>query len=151
MLLLILESLGTWELLLVGMVALVIFGPRRIPELARKAGKLMAEFRKVSNDFRSTWEREAALGEDEKNAFNFDEDVIARETALPEEEHPSLKEANIGGDSGEESLELTESEADSAEPSIPEIKEVTDEDQIEKLKSSAAAPADESQDKENWF
>ena len=153
MFLLILESLGTWELLLVGMVALVIFGPRKIPELARKAGKMMAEFRKVSNDFKSTWEQEAALGEDEKNAFNFDEDAIARDTPLAEVEHPALKDVDTGGIEEEETETLEGIEAELQDPAVPEIREITDKEQIEKLKSSAAAPtpADESPDKKNWL
>ncbi|MDH3492347.1 MAG: twin-arginine translocase TatA/TatE family subunit [Acidobacteriota bacterium] len=151
MFLFILESLGTWELLLVGMVALVVFGPRRIPELARKAGKMMAEFRKVSNDFRSTWEREAALGEDEKNAFNFSDEALAGPSGMPEEEHPSLKEANIGGDSPEEPAADVDSKGAASAPSMPEIREITDEAQIEKLKTTASSPAEEPNDKEDWF
>ena len=120
MYLLILESLGTWELLLVGMVALVIFGPRKIPELARKAGKMMAEFRKVSNEFRSTWEREAMLTDDEKKAFDFDDDTIARETSIPEEEHPSLKEAGVGIIHAEEEVQTVEGK----EVEVNDIKDI---------------------------
>jgi len=58
--LLILETIGTQEIMLVGMVALIVFGPRKLPQIARKAGKIMREIKSVSNDFRSTWEREAA-------------------------------------------------------------------------------------------
>ncbi|MEZ5308220.1 MAG: twin-arginine translocase TatA/TatE family subunit [Pyrinomonadaceae bacterium] len=82
MLLFIFESLGTAELLLIGMVALIIFGPRKLPELARKAGKLMNEFRKISSDFKDTWEKEVALEDDEKNAFDFSERSIARTSTV---------------------------------------------------------------------
>lgn len=61
----ILETIGTQELILVGLVALIVFGPRKLPQMARKFGKMMTEFRKVSNDFRATWEREVAF-EDRK-------------------------------------------------------------------------------------
>lgn len=61
MYLFILESIGTSELLLIGLVALIVFGPRKIPELARTAGKLMAEFRRSTDDFKKTWEREASM------------------------------------------------------------------------------------------
>ena len=40
------------------MVVLVVFGPQKLPELARGLGKLMAEFRKASTDFRSAFEEE---------------------------------------------------------------------------------------------
>ena len=58
---LILESLGSTELLFILVMALVFFGPRKLPQLSRKLGKSMAEFRRASEDFKSTWEREVAL------------------------------------------------------------------------------------------
>ena len=42
-------------------VALVVFGPRRLPDIGRKIGKGMAEFRRASDDFKRTWEREVEL------------------------------------------------------------------------------------------
>jgi sec-independent protein translocase protein TatB len=39
-------------------VVLVVFGPQKLPELARSLGKLMAEFRKASTDFKSAFEQE---------------------------------------------------------------------------------------------
>ena len=61
MVLLFLESIGTTELLVILVVALVVFGPRRLPELGRKLAKGMGEFRRVSDDFKRTWEREVDL------------------------------------------------------------------------------------------
>ena len=61
MVLLFLESIGTTELLLILVVALVVFGPRRLPDIGRKIGKGMAEFRRASDDFKRTWEREVEL------------------------------------------------------------------------------------------
>lgn len=60
-LLFILESIGTQELILIGIVALIVFGPRKLPELARKFGKTMAEFKKATSEFKDTWEREVDL------------------------------------------------------------------------------------------
>jgi len=56
--LLIFESIGMQELILIGAIALIIFGPRKLPHLMRKAGKIMAEFRRATSDFKETWERE---------------------------------------------------------------------------------------------
>jgi len=46
------------HLVVLFVVALVIFGPQKLPELARGLGKLMAEFRKASTDFKSAFEEE---------------------------------------------------------------------------------------------
>jgi sec-independent protein translocase protein TatB len=44
------------HLIVIFVVALVVFGPEKIPELARNLGKIMAEFRRVTGDLRSTFE-----------------------------------------------------------------------------------------------
>jgi TatA/E family protein of Tat protein translocase len=57
----ILDSLGSTELFFILVVALIFFGPRKLPQLAKSMGKGLAEFRKASDDFKRTWEREVAL------------------------------------------------------------------------------------------
>ena len=61
MYLFILDSLGTQELLVILGAALIFFGPRRLPQLSRQLGKGLAEFRRASEDFKRTWEREVNL------------------------------------------------------------------------------------------
>ena len=61
MYLLILDSLGSTELLVILAAALIFFGPRRLPQLSRQIGKGLAEFRRASDDFKRTWEREVNL------------------------------------------------------------------------------------------
>jgi Tat protein translocase TatB subunit len=58
---LILDSLGSTELLFILAIALIFFGPRKLPQLAKSVGKSVAEFRKASEDFKRTWEREVAM------------------------------------------------------------------------------------------
>lgn len=65
MFLFILESIGMQELLLVGIVALMVFGPRKLPEMAKMIGKTMAEFRRVTGEFKETWEKEAKFDPNE--------------------------------------------------------------------------------------
>ncbi len=62
----ILESIGTSELLLIGLVALIIFGPRRLPELARMLGKARNEFKRTTDDFKQTWVREVDFESEDK-------------------------------------------------------------------------------------
>ena len=66
MYLLILESIGTSELILIGIIALIVFGPRKLPQVAKTIGKTMADFRRTTNEFKSTWEREAEFYKEEK-------------------------------------------------------------------------------------
>ena len=56
-------SLGVPELLLIFAVVLIVFGPRRIPEIGRTLGKALAEFRKATDDLKGTIEREVRLEE----------------------------------------------------------------------------------------
>jgi sec-independent protein translocase protein TatA len=59
--LLVFEFLGTTELLVIAVVALIIFGPRKLPEIGRTVGKSLAEFKRASDDFKRTWEYEVEL------------------------------------------------------------------------------------------
>jgi len=61
--LLILESLGSTELVFILIMALVFFGPRKLPQISRSLGKNLAEFRRASEDFKRTWDREVSLEE----------------------------------------------------------------------------------------
>lgn len=79
MLLLILDSLGGTELLVILVVALVIFGPRKLPQLSRSLGRSLADFKRASQDFKETWEKEARLTDD------FKDDAISRAMLPPEE------------------------------------------------------------------
>lgn len=54
-----LEFIGTIELLVVLFVALLVFGPRKLPELGRSLGQALNQVRAASDDFKRTWEVEA--------------------------------------------------------------------------------------------
>jgi TatA/E family protein of Tat protein translocase len=76
------ESLSTTELLFILGIALIFFGPRKLPQLARSMGKGLAEFRKASDDFKRTWEREVAmeaskLESEIENTVNFEPEAQA--------------------------------------------------------------------------
>ena len=45
-------GIGGWEMLVIGVIALLIFGPKRLPDLARSLGKGLAEFRRASSELR---------------------------------------------------------------------------------------------------
>ena len=82
------EGLGTTELLFILVIALIFFGPRKLPQLARSMGKGLAEFRKASDDFKRTWEREVAL-----ETATFDDNAILEANSQPtyEPAHPATE------------------------------------------------------------
>jgi sec-independent protein translocase protein TatA len=51
-------SLGVQEMIVIFLVALVLFGPKKLPELGKTLGKAITEFRRASNDLKATFERE---------------------------------------------------------------------------------------------
>jgi len=51
-------TLGMPEMIFIFVLALLLFGPKKLPELARQLGKAMAEFKKASNEFKSQLETE---------------------------------------------------------------------------------------------
>ena len=54
-------NLGMPEIIVIFVLALIVFGPRKLPELGKSLGKGLAEFRKASNDLKQTWEEEVRL------------------------------------------------------------------------------------------
>jgi TatA/E family protein of Tat protein translocase len=56
-------SIGMQELIIIFVIALIIFGPRKLPELGRSLGKSLAEFKRASNDLRNTLEEEIRVDE----------------------------------------------------------------------------------------
>ena len=56
-------SIGMPELIVIFVIALIIFGPRKLPELGRSLGKSLAEFKRSSNELRSTLDDEIRLEE----------------------------------------------------------------------------------------
>jgi sec-independent protein translocase protein TatA len=56
-------SIGMPELIIIFVIALIIFGPRKLPELGRSLGKSLAEFKKASNELKNTLEEEIRIEE----------------------------------------------------------------------------------------
>ena len=52
--------LGWQEMIAVFVIALLLFGPKKLPQLGKDLAKVMADFRRATNDLKGTWEREMA-------------------------------------------------------------------------------------------
>jgi Tat protein translocase TatB subunit len=90
-------SLGFPELLLIFIVALIVFGPKRLPEVGRTLGKALGEFKKVTDDLKNTIEREVRVDELRQltpaNLMRPAETVVSRgEPSGPPEEFSMLPE-----------------------------------------------------------
>lgn len=56
-------SLGFGELLVIFAVALLVFGPRKLPEVGRSVGRALGEFRRATNEMKTTLEEEVRVEE----------------------------------------------------------------------------------------
>jgi TatA/E family protein of Tat protein translocase len=56
-------SLGLPELMMIFAVALIVFGPKRLPEIGRTLGKALGEFKKATDDLKNSLEREVRVEE----------------------------------------------------------------------------------------
>src|ERR1700723_4181620 len=76
-------NLGMADSLILMVMALVVFGPRRLPQIGRQIGKLMYEFRKASNDFKFQMEEELRSSEEADRRKKEEERQRALELAAP--------------------------------------------------------------------
>ncbi len=76
-----LANLGMADSLILMVMALVVFGPRRLPQIGRQIGKLMYEFRKASNDFKFQMEEELRLAEEADRRKKEEAERLKREEA----------------------------------------------------------------------
>lgn len=60
-------SLGMQEIIVIFVIALIVFGPRKLPELGKTIGKGLAEFKKASNELKQTWEDEVKLDKEKES------------------------------------------------------------------------------------
>lgn len=77
---------------MIGIIALIFLGPRKLPQIAKTLGKTMADFRNTTNEFKSTWEREVNFEEEEKalRTGELTDQPVARMTPLREDENRSV-------------------------------------------------------------
>ena len=119
-----------------GMVALIVFGPRKLPQMAKKAGKFIREMRSVSNDFRSTWEEEVS----------FDDEKEGSSSSLVDEQNSILPEDTI-----ESKAEKKQPKENSNSSILPEVREVSEEEFKKLTEGKNIEPDAAGSEKQNWL
>jgi sec-independent protein translocase protein TatA len=70
-------GIGMPEMIVILVIALIVIGPQKLPEIAKSLGKGLAEFKRATEDFRENVDAEAKAGEEKER--------LAREVAMKEE------------------------------------------------------------------
>jgi sec-independent protein translocase protein TatA len=78
-------SLGMQEIIVIFVLALIIFGPRKLPDLGKSLGRGMAEFKKASNELKQTWEDEVRLEKEKQDMADILKDTSDWKRSLEEE------------------------------------------------------------------
>ena len=140
MFLFIFEGLGTSELLLILVVALVLFGPRKLPQLSRSLGKSLANFKRASEDFKQTWEKEVARESAIKEAL-IGEAMLPEDRSILNEPRDRSREVLEASEQADTSADSTT--AVSADDGAPVARGAT--------VSAAAEPEDAPTRKRDWL
>lgn len=100
------------------MLALMLLGPKKLPQLARQLGKLMAEFRKASNDFRMQMEDELRI-EDQKEHQKKVDALAPPPSAVPNPEIPTEDPPHPHLTAASEAVNLPDAEITPLTPATP--------------------------------
>ena len=87
-------SIGMPELIIIFVIALIIFGPRKLPELGRSLGKSINEFKKASNELRSTLDEEIRLEEQRSSDRQRAPEAARPQAVAPEAEAQPVHRAS---------------------------------------------------------
>ena len=140
------EFLGTSELLIILIIALMLFGPRKLPQVSRSLGRSLADFKRASEDFKRTWEKEVELEKLEEEGriarTMFSDDLSALGDGA---DKMSAIEAAADADE-------TTKQVETSEPTIARTTAVSQtETEQTGAADAAAATADSSSRKRDWL
>jgi len=114
-------NIGLPELLIIAAIALIVFGPNKLPELAKAFGRAMREFKKATEEVKESFEAETRDLEELKTTLT-EENILAdigEETATPPETTP-------------ETSEPMEASVPAETPPIKEVSYLTEGEKVEK-------------------
>jgi sec-independent protein translocase protein TatB len=116
-----LANFGVGDTLFIVVIALIVFGPKKLPEISRQVGKLLYEFRKASNDFKFQIEEELRASEQAERQKELSAQAAASQPATP--------------------VAITAGETVSAEPTTEGVRIAEPETQTQTMGGTEAAEA----------
>jgi sec-independent protein translocase protein TatB len=116
-----LANFGVGDTLFIVVIALIVFGPKKLPEISRQVGKLLYEFRKASNDFKFQIEEELRASEQAERQKELSAQAAASQPATP--------------------VAITAGETVSAEPATEGVRTADPENETATLGTEAAEAA----------
>ena len=123
---------------MIGVIALIVFGPRKLPEMMRTIGKTVGEFRRTTDDFKRTWQKEVD--------FEISELQLSENSNL-HSDNQSKAENSIGRNSNQETRTFA----------TPEIREISQSDFSINIPEKESPVVDQTKsetnttDKRNWL
>lgn len=127
-------SIGMTELIVIMVVALIVIGPKRLPELARTLGKALGDFKRATSDFQSSFSMED----------DYDLDVLDEETKEKDKKESGEESDEVDADAdhdgeGDEAAEQTaETDQTGTDEPTPEAGEAAPEVEAAATESEAA-------------
>jgi sec-independent protein translocase protein TatB len=82
-------GIGSTELIVILIVALIVIGPAKLPEMAKSLGKALGEFRRVSTDVKRTIEMEAEQAEQKEKTAQAKKELFPETAKAPDEPQPT--------------------------------------------------------------
>jgi TatA/E family protein of Tat protein translocase len=115
-------GLGMGEIVLILVIALVVFGPRKLPELGKTLGQAMAQFRRASEDFKRTWEQEVEIEKVRKSPdpssgesnYGYNESYDPYSSSSDDTNKPETGVAELNSAPGSSTQDKTETQAAAA-------------------------------------
>jgi TatA/E family protein of Tat protein translocase len=112
-------GIGMPEMILILAIALIVIGPKKLPDLARSLGRAMREFKKATNEFKETMQIDSDMAEVKKAFYDINDDVKKAVDPKPDQEDKSDTR-----DKGDD--EKSEKQTDDPESASDEFKNMKD-------------------------
>ncbi len=114
-------GIGMPELLLILAVALIVIGPKKLPDLARSLGKAMGEFKRATNDLKESIEKDTGIDEVRKSLKDTQRD-ITNSLKSPPQKIPAVKPDSADKDVSSDPSGSKKAGEQAAQPSDPTLK-----------------------------